>query len=130
VTDEDKLARLVRALADNAVRHTVEGEVVLVARPAASGVTLEVRDSGPGIDPATGDGIFREGATSKPGHFGIGLALVEQVARRRGGWVHVTNDGGAVFRVALRTPGAQTEARSDEVEHLARARVHPERGSE
>src|SRR5207247_4407170 len=51
VTDEDKLARPVRALADNAVRHTVEGEVVLVARPAASGVALEVRGSGPGTSP-------------------------------------------------------------------------------
>src|SRR5438132_4243404 len=51
MTDEDKLARLLRALADNAVRYTAEGEVVVVARPAATGVTLEMRDSGPGIDP-------------------------------------------------------------------------------
>jgi two-component system CitB family sensor kinase len=47
------------------------------------------------------DAIFREGATSKPGHFGVGLALVEQVTRRRGGWVRVANDGGAVFTALL-----------------------------
>ena len=51
VTDEDMLTRLVRALADNAVRYTERGEVVLKARPAAGGVTLEVRDTGPGLDP-------------------------------------------------------------------------------
>jgi signal transduction histidine kinase len=50
VTDEEKLGRLVRALADNAVRYTAAGEVALVARPAPGGITLEVRDTGPGID--------------------------------------------------------------------------------
>jgi hypothetical protein len=57
---------------------------------------------------------------------------VDEVARRHGGWVRFENDGGAVFtaslpREAVRPPGAQTEApvsqaaqteaRSDEVEH-------------
>src|SRR5256886_11462538 len=69
VTDEDKLARLVRALAGNAVRHTAEGEGVLVARPAASGVTPEVRDSGPGTDPeriVETEGVIAGRATTRP----------------------------------------------------------------
>ena len=49
-TDEEKLLRLIRVLADNAVRCTGAGEVALVARPAAGGITLEVRDTGPGLD--------------------------------------------------------------------------------
>jgi len=85
VTDEDKLARLVRALADNAVRHTVEGEVVLVARPAASGVTLEVRDSGPGIDPEliveTEDVIAGRATTRPPRLLGFGLRLAGRLVR-------------------------------------------------
>src|SRR5207249_4167378 len=76
-TDEDKLVRLVRALADNAVRYTTEGEVVLVARPAATGVTLEVRDSGPGIDPEliveTEDVIAGRATTRPPRLLGFGL---------------------------------------------------------
>src|SRR5438094_24307 len=85
VTDEDKLARLVRALADNAVRHTAEGEVVLVARPAASGVTLEVRDSGPGIDPEliveTEDVIAGRATTRPPRLLGFGLRLAGRLVR-------------------------------------------------
>jgi len=85
VTDEDKLARLVRTLADNAVRHTAEGEVVLVARPAASGVTLEVRDSGPGIDPdlivETEDVIAGRATTRPPRLLGFGLRLGGRLVR-------------------------------------------------
>jgi len=85
VTDEDKLVRLVRTLADNAVRHTTEGEVVLVARPAASGVTLEVRDSGPGIDPEliveTEDVIAGRATTRPPRLLGFGLRLAGRLVR-------------------------------------------------
>jgi len=84
-TDEDKLVRLVRALADNAVRYTVEGEVVLVARPAATGVTLEVRDSGPGIDPdlivETEDVIAGRARTRPPRLLGFGLRLAGRLVR-------------------------------------------------
>src|SRR5438132_10969597 len=85
VTDEDKLVRPVRTLADNAVRHTTEGEVVLVARPAASGVTLEVRDSGPGIDPEliveTEDVIAGRATTRPPRLLGFGLRLAGRLVR-------------------------------------------------
>jgi len=84
-TDEDKLVRLVRALADNAVRYTTEGEVVLVARPAATGVTLEVRDSGPGIDPEliveTEDVIAGRATTRPPRLLGFGLRLAGRLVR-------------------------------------------------
>ena len=48
-TDEDKLLRLVRALADNAVRYTAAGQVLLSARSNGSDAVVEVRDSGTGI---------------------------------------------------------------------------------
>ena len=87
-TDEDKLVRLVRALADNAVRYTTEGEVVLVARPAATGVTLEVRDSGPGIDPEliveTEDVIAGRTSMRPPRHLGFGLRLAGRLVRTLG----------------------------------------------
>src|SRR5438552_5510605 len=91
VTDEDKLARLVRAVADNAVRHTVEGEGVLVARPAASGVTLEVRDSGPGIDPEliveTEDVIAGRATTRPPLLLAFGLRPAGRLVRILGPWL-------------------------------------------
>src|SRR5205809_2834490 len=85
MTDEDKLARLLRALADNAVRYTAEGEVVVVARPAATGVTLEMRDSGPGIAPEliveTEDVLAGRAPTHPPRLLGFGLRLAGRLVR-------------------------------------------------
>jgi sensor histidine kinase regulating citrate/malate metabolism len=76
-------------------------------------LVMTVHDSGPGI-PAGIDGqIFQEGFSTKsdPGRRrrGFGLALVRQVARRNGGEVTVTNEGGALFTVRLprRVPAAR-----------------------
>jgi two-component system, CitB family, sensor kinase len=69
------------------------------------GVVVRVRDSGPGIDPALVDAVFRDGFTTKVAESGVrrglGLALVAQAARRWGGSAEVRCDGGAVFTVTL-----------------------------
>jgi signal transduction histidine kinase len=84
-TDEEKLVRLVRALADNAVRFTTDGEVTLVARPAANGVTLEIRDSGPGISPEliveTEDVVAGRATDRPPRMLGFGLRLAGRLVR-------------------------------------------------
>jgi sensor histidine kinase regulating citrate/malate metabolism len=101
--EERDLVTVIGNLVDNAIDAATpsRGWVEVSVRGGPDQVEIRVRDSGPGIDPSMADEIFREGATSKPGHFGVGLALVEQVARRRGGWVRVTNDGGAMFTALL-----------------------------
>jgi two-component system CitB family sensor kinase len=74
-------------------------------RIEASTLELDVRDSGPGIDPSLGAAIFDEGVTSKSANGqrqrGLGLSLVRRAVQRRGGVIDVSNDGGAVFRVRL-----------------------------
>jgi len=66
---------------------------------------IKVHDSGPGIGEDQLGQIFSEGYTTKlagPGsRRGLGLALVKQVAARRGGDVTVLNQGGALFTVRL-----------------------------
>src|SRR5438067_2095652 len=68
-------------------------------------VVIHVHDSGPGISRSDLGQIFSEGFTTKlagPGsRRGLGLALVQQVAARRGGEVTVINQGGALFTVRL-----------------------------
>jgi signal transduction histidine kinase len=87
-TDDDKLYRLVRALADNAVRFTSTGEVTLVARPAAGAVTLEIRDTGPGIDGeliVETEDIVRGQGTDRPARLlGFGLRLAGRLVRALG----------------------------------------------
>ncbi|MEP7004050.1 MAG: sensor histidine kinase [Chloroflexota bacterium] len=106
LADVRDLITVVGNLVDNAIDAASDGtggwvEVSMHADPA--GTAVRVRDSGPGIDALVADEIFREGYTTKAGgaHYGIGLALVRQVAKRAGGWVHVANDGGAVFTALI-----------------------------
>lgn len=108
-TDVRDLITVVGNLVDNAIDAASGAtgawvEVSMHAEPA--GTAVRVRDSGPGVDERLVDAIFREGYTTKPGgaHYGIGLALVRQIAQRSGGWVRVGNDGGAVFTALIPAP--------------------------
>ncbi|HJQ74082.1 MAG TPA: hybrid sensor histidine kinase/response regulator [Gaiellaceae bacterium] len=87
-TDEEKLSRLVRALAENAVRFTSGGEVTLVARPAAGGITLEIRDTGPGLAAEliveTEDVIAGRASDRAPRLLGFGLRLAGRLVRTLG----------------------------------------------
>jgi two-component system CitB family sensor kinase len=109
ITDVRDLITVVGNLVDNAIdaaSGSTNSWVEVSVRAEAGGIAVRVRDSGPGIDEPVVDEIFREGFTTKGGgaHYGIGLALVRQVAQRSGGWVSVANDGGAVFTALIPVP--------------------------
>ena len=84
-TDADKLLRLVRALADNAVRFTDTGEVHIAARPAAGGIVLQVQDTGPGLGAdliaETDELMTGHGQARPPRLLGFGLRLASRLAR-------------------------------------------------
>ncbi|MCW5891760.1 MAG: hybrid sensor histidine kinase/response regulator [bacterium] len=96
-SDEDKLARLLRALADNAVRHSAQGRVLLAARTLADQVVLEVRDAGPGIDAAlveeTHDVVAGRPGADPPRLLGFGLRLVGRLVRALGARLAITSAG-------------------------------------
>ena len=103
---------MVGNLVDNAVdavatSGSAGGWVEVAVQAGAGGVGVRVRDSGPGVGASVADEIFEEGFTTKTGtsHQGLGLALAREVARRRGGWLRVTNEGGAVFTALLPSEG-------------------------
>jgi two-component system CitB family sensor kinase len=68
-------------------------------------LVLRVYDSGPGVDPSLTEEIFRDGFTTKVARGstrrGLGLALVSQEVRRRGGRISVENADGALFTVTI-----------------------------
>jgi two-component system CitB family sensor kinase len=112
--DVRDLLTVVANLVDNALDSVAGvggGWIEVTIRGDEEGTTVRVRDSGPGVEPAIVDEIFRDGFTTKvatgAGRRGLGLALVSQAARKRGGSVEVTSDGGAVFSVFL--PYARVE---------------------
>jgi two-component system nitrogen regulation sensor histidine kinase NtrY len=64
---------------------------------------IEVRDNGPGLDPAQREQIFVPFFTTKPGGSGIGLSLARRVAQAHGGQITVSANEprGSVFRLTL-----------------------------
>lgn len=104
--DGDAVRRALLNLLDNAIRHGREGGHVRVTARADGGlVSLAVEDDGPGIhrkDRRRLFGRFERGPTNAPGT-GLGLYLVEQVARSHGGRLDLaTTEGrGSTFTLVL-----------------------------
>jgi len=105
------LRRALGALVDNALDHQRPGGTVTVRLyRTATGVGVDVRDDGVGVDPGGIDRLFERFAHGDhPGgrkRYGLGLALVREIAQAHGGNVSVapTPGGGATF--TLNFPGA------------------------
>lgn len=101
-------AQLTQALVNlviNALQAVERGGRVEIraAGEPAGGVSVEVRDSGPGIDPKQATAIFEPFFTTKEEGTGLGLWIVHQIATAHGGSVNVANapEGGAVFTLQL-----------------------------
>lgn len=121
------LRRVVVALADNAIKYTPEGGRITVGVGTRSGVgarmgvgagmassrgtaVLTVSDTGRGIADPSPERVFERysrGAASAPldtrRSYGIGLALVREIAVRNGGSVRIveTGAGGTTMEVTL-----------------------------
>ena len=107
--DPNLLRRLVRNLLENARRHARGSAVEVHVARARSGAALSVADRGPGVPESERERIFEPfyrpaGAReSRDGSFGLGLALVRQIARHHGGDARCRprDGGGTVFEVEL-----------------------------
>ena len=107
--DPRLLRRLVRNLLENARRHGGGGPIeARVERGEPSGVRLLVLDRGPGVPEDERERIFepfhrRSGRAETGQGFGLGLALVRQIARAHGGEARCRprEGGGTVFEVVL-----------------------------
>jgi two-component system, OmpR family, sensor kinase len=106
------LRRAITALVDNAVSHA-SSEVTIAVRTSGRHVQIEVGDDGPGIPQEIAPRLFdrfstmRTEAPTTDGrrHYGLGLALVADVAANHQGRVEVADRGdgrsGAVFTLTL-----------------------------
>lgn len=112
--DAYDLVTVVGNLVDNAIDAAAGSQgawVEVDITTADAGVEVAVRDSGPGITVNPAEEIWREGFTTKRGtaHHGLGLALVRQLAVRRGGWVRASTDGVTEFRALLPAAAARPQ---------------------
>jgi signal transduction histidine kinase len=110
LADPHALRIALDALLENAVDHTSEGSAIeLSARKAGNRVEIAVTDDGPGIPPDALARIFERfgradsGRSRRQGGVGLGLAIVDAIARAHGAACTVrTSDAGSTFVLSLR----------------------------
>ncbi|WP_084161801.1 PAS domain-containing protein [Methylocaldum szegediense] len=107
-----RLAQSVSNLLNNAAKYTDEGGLIsLTVEPSESDVTIRVRDTGRGIDPAQAASLFDlfyqvdHTLDRAEGGLGIGLCLVKRLVAMHGGDVWATSEGlGKGSEFAIRLP--------------------------
>ena len=110
-SDPQLLERVLGNLVQNALRHTREGGVVVVARSTRTHTNIEVWDTGSGIAPEELPRIFdefyqvREGARRRQRGLGLGLAIVRRLVRLMGHTLTVAScpGRGTMFRIGIAT---------------------------
>lgn len=114
--DRDRILQALGNLLSNAVEHGVGPLEVRACETADQHtVIVEVTSHGPPIPADIVRSIFDPFATTSPSKgLGLGLYIVEQIARAHGGLCEVTSDeGGTTFEMRLpRIPGAERLARA------------------
>jgi signal transduction histidine kinase len=113
------LRRAITSLIDNALAHEHRGgTIAVVLRRDHDHVFIDVRDDGVGIDPGAIETLFNRfshgkthTATGDRPRYGIGLALVREIAHAHRGHITVaqTPGGGATFTLTI--PAAPDDSR-------------------
>lgn len=102
--NETQLSLMLRNLVDNAIRYTAEGNVT-VKLNNINGVTLEVSDTGPGIDESEREQVlqrfYRITGSGEEGS-GLGLSIVKRIAELHGAKLSLSqaNTGGLKVMVS------------------------------
>lgn len=110
--DPDRLRQAMCKLLSNAVKFTPEDGIVSVAtrRARDGGVTIDVRDTGVGIEPSQLPQLFERfqqadsSNARRANGLGLGLTLAKQLVELHGGRIVVRSEGvgqGSVFTIEL-----------------------------
>src|SRR5262249_18170853 len=107
-SDRSLLEEMLRNLLSNAVRYTDDGRILLGCRRTGDRVRIEVWDSGVGIAgdhiPKIFDEYYQAPGNAQLGGFGLGLAIVQRMARTLGHRVVVTSKPGKGSGFSIEVP--------------------------
>ncbi len=105
VSDGDRLLQIISNLLANAFRWTPDGGRIQLELSSENGkVAVAVSDSGPGIDPASRERIFRPFWSRDGRGTGLGLAISRELALALGGELDLESTPGAGSRFELLLP--------------------------
>jgi CheY-like chemotaxis protein/signal transduction histidine kinase/DNA-binding LacI/PurR family transcriptional regulator len=116
ITDEQRLAQIVKNLLSNAFKFTEQGSIALSIQRAANDahqVAISVSDTGIGMTPEQQKVVFEafqqaDGSTSRQyGGTGLGLTITREMTHRLGGQVALTSEPGkgSTFTIYLPLKG-------------------------
>jgi signal transduction histidine kinase len=77
--------------------------LISTGKDASNGVLVSLRDSGPGLDPASLQRLFDPFYTTKSSGMGMGLSICRSIVEAHGGriWAGANEPRGAVFKFSL-----------------------------
>jgi two-component system sensor histidine kinase TorS len=110
VTDRRALLQILLNLVANACKFTTAGRVALRCRRSGDHVSIEVSDTGVGIDPARLGDIFEpfvqlDGSSTRAhGGTGLGLTIAARLARELGGELSAASVPGSGSTFTLTVP--------------------------
>jgi signal transduction histidine kinase len=104
------LRNLIRNALDSTAGTAGERDVDVRASRAGHEIRFDVRDNGPGPDPAARARLFEPAPLDKPGGTGVGLSVCRAIVEAHGGrlWVEESAHGHFAFTVPV--DGARTDA--------------------
>ncbi len=109
--DEVLLEQLLFNLAENALKHAPGSPMRIVAEATPGGISVAVRDHGPGLPPGEESRVFdkfhRGQVEAAQSGFGLGLAICKVIVEAHGGRISAHNlpEGGAEFLFSLPRDG-------------------------
>jgi signal transduction histidine kinase len=114
--DRARLRQVLANLIENAIKYTDPGgRVTIESGVEPAGVTITVRDTGIGIDPAAQpfvwDRLYRADPSRSARGLGLGLSLVRAIVEGHGGHVRVESAPGAGSAFSVTLPTAPIERR-------------------
>jgi signal transduction histidine kinase len=102
--DGGKISQTLMNLLDNAMKFTVEGEIIITALINDNELLVSVQDSGTGVDPEIKPRLFEKFASKSMNGTGLGLYLCKNIIEAHGGRIWYDDNSpkkGAIFTFTI-----------------------------
>ncbi len=109
--DSRRLAQVFGNLINNAIKYAPDADIIIQTRQRAEGITIVVKDTGPGIPPNELPHIFERFYRGKKSHSvhgtGLGLFICKQIIRSHHGRITVSSIPGKGTKFIIHLPYIQ-----------------------